>query len=153
MAAGCEICERIPRLTPDNPYLIAELGTGYAVLADNQIYTGYTIFLAKRCVPELHELGRDERRRFLDEMADVAEAVYRAFAPRKLNYELLGNSVAHLHWHLIPRYADDPSPTWPVWSNEAFVSAPCRTGLPPERLAALRDRVRDALAAARAGSA
>ena len=56
-------------------------------------------------------------------MAQVAEAVFRAFAPRKLNYELLGNSEAHLHWHLFPRYADDPNPLWPVWNNEAFMQA------------------------------
>ena len=110
MSGGCEICERIARFTPQNPYLIAELSTGYAVLADNKHYPGYTIFVAKQCVPELHDLAPDVRSRFLQEMAQVAEAVFRAFQPRKLNYELLGNSVTHLHWHLVPRYADDPNP-------------------------------------------
>ena len=44
MSGGCGICERIARFTPsaglrtrpENPYLIAELTTGHAVLADNQ---------------------------------------------------------------------------------------------------------------------
>jgi diadenosine tetraphosphate (Ap4A) HIT family hydrolase len=31
----------------------------------------------------------------------------------KLNYELLGNSLPHLHTHVIPRFADDPRPGWP----------------------------------------
>jgi diadenosine tetraphosphate (Ap4A) HIT family hydrolase len=31
----------------------------------------------------------------------------------KLNYDLLGNSLPHLHTHLVPRYADDPRPGWP----------------------------------------
>jgi diadenosine tetraphosphate (Ap4A) HIT family hydrolase len=145
MPEGCEICERIARFTADNPYLIAELETGYAVLADNQYYRGYTIFLAKQCVPELHDLPPDVRARFLTEMAQVAEAVFRAFEPRKLNYELLGNSVSHLHWHLVPRYADDPNPQWPIWSNKAFVDAPRRTEIDPEELASLRERVRRAL--------
>ncbi|MHB8685392.1 MAG: HIT family protein [Dehalococcoidia bacterium] len=151
-AADCEICDRIAGFAPENPYLIAELETGYAVLADNQYYDGYTIFLAKRCVPELHELPPDERARFLGEMALVAEAVFRAFTPRKLNYELLGNSVAHLHWHLIPRYVDDPNPRWPVWSNEAFHQAPHRTPIEPERLRERRVRVQRALAEVRASS-
>ena len=148
MSGGCEICERIARFTGKNPYLIAELSTGYAVLADNQYYPGYTIFVAKQCVPELHDLPPDVRSRFLEEMAQVAEAVFRAFAPRKLNYELLGNSVSHLHWHLLPRYADDPNPRWPVWNNEAFLSAsggPRRTPIAPARLAELRERVQRAL--------
>jgi len=25
--------------------------------------------------------------------------------------------VAHLHWHLFPRYADDPNPTRPTWEH------------------------------------
>jgi diadenosine tetraphosphate (Ap4A) HIT family hydrolase len=146
MTDDCEICDRIARFTEANPYLIAELESGYAVLGDNQHYPGYTIFLSKQCVPELHELPPDLRSRFLDEMALVAEAVFRAFTPRKLNYELLGNGVSHLHWHLFPRYADDPNPRWPVWNNEAFREAPRRTPMDSEHLRDLRERVRQALA-------
>jgi diadenosine tetraphosphate (Ap4A) HIT family hydrolase len=149
VTAGCEICERIARFTPDNPYLIAELDTGYAVLGDNQYYRGYAIFLSKRCVPELHALPPDVRPRFLEEMALVAAAVFRAFSPRKLNYELLGNSVPHLHWHIFPRYEDDPNPQWPVWSNRAFLEAARQTDIDPAELASLRARVREALASVR----
>ena len=31
----------------------------------------------------------------------------------KLNYDILGNSLPHLHTHVMPRYADDPKPGWP----------------------------------------
>jgi diadenosine tetraphosphate (Ap4A) HIT family hydrolase len=31
----------------------------------------------------------------------------------KLNYDVLGNSLPHLHTHVVPRYADDPRPGWP----------------------------------------
>jgi diadenosine tetraphosphate (Ap4A) HIT family hydrolase len=145
MADGCEICDRVARFTDDNPYLIAELDSGYAVLGDNQHYPGYTIFLSKHCVPELHALPPGMRSLFLEDMALVAEAVFRAFRPRKLNYELLGNSVPHLHWHLFPRYEDDPNPAWPVWNNPAFIEAVRRTAIEPERLRELRERVRQSL--------
>jgi diadenosine tetraphosphate (Ap4A) HIT family hydrolase len=138
-------------MTAENPYLVREMGTGFVVLADNQHYPGYTIFLSKTCVPELHDLAPDVRSRFLDEMAQVAEAVFRAFAPRKLNYELLGNSVAHLHWHLIPRYDDDSNPQWPVWSNDAFIRSPRLTPIEPAVLAERRERLQrelDAVVAA-----
>jgi diadenosine tetraphosphate (Ap4A) HIT family hydrolase len=141
----CDICLRTARMPADNPYLIAELETGYAVLADNQQIPGYTIFVSKICAPELHELPPPVRSRFLEEMALVAEATFRACAPRKLNYELLGNSVSHLHWHLFPRYADDPNPTWPVWNNEVWMSAARRTPIDPATLASMRDRIRSAL--------
>ena len=146
MPSECETCRRIERMTPDNPYLVAELETGYAVLADNQHLPGYTIFVSKRCVPELHDLSPDIRSRFLDEMALVAEAVFRAFAPRKLNYELLGNSVAHLHWHILPRYEGDPNPQWPVWNNDEFLRAPRITPLDPAELTERRERLQHALA-------
>jgi diadenosine tetraphosphate (Ap4A) HIT family hydrolase len=48
-------------------------------------------------------------------MALVAEAVYKAFKPKKLNYELEGNSDHHLHWHLFPRYGTDPHPETVTW--------------------------------------
>jgi diadenosine tetraphosphate (Ap4A) HIT family hydrolase len=153
MPDRCEVCERIAKFTPDNPYLIAELSTGYAVLADNQHIPGYTIFVARTCVPELHDLPPNERSRFLEEMAQVAEAVFRAFAPRKLNYELLGNSVSHLHWHLFPRYAGDANPQWPVWNNQAFLAVPRVTPIEPERLAELRGSVQRALGEIRNASA
>ena len=146
MPSDCEICRRIERMTPENPYLVAELETGYAVLADNQHIPGYTIFVSKTCVPELHDLSPGVRSRFLNEMALVAEAVFRAFAPRKLNYELLGNSVAHLHWHIFPRYEDDPNPQWPVWNNDEFLRAPRATPLDPAQLGDRRERLQRALA-------
>lgn len=48
-------------------------------------------------------------------MAQVAKAVYFAFHPDKLNYELLGNGDPHMHWHIFPRYKTDPNFKSPVW--------------------------------------
>lgn len=112
----CFICERIALIKKgENPYFVKELQTGYVVLGDYQYYKGYTLFLSKHHAYELHELPDKEMKLFLEEMAQVAKAVYQAFKPAKLNYELLGNGVPHLHWHLFPRYQDDPTPQSPVW--------------------------------------
>jgi len=95
--------------------LIKELTTGYAVISKFQYYKGYTLFLSKEHVSELHNLKPEKRSLFLEEMSKVAEAVYGAVKPDKLNYELLGNGQPHLHWHIIPRYRTDPEFKSPVW--------------------------------------
>ena len=115
----CFICDRIKLIKEnDNPYFVKEFSTGFAVIGDNQYYRGLTLFLAKDHVGELHELSKEKRDRFLSEMADVAASVYRAFHPRKINYELLGNKDMHAHWWIIPRYIDDPEPGMPIWVRD-----------------------------------
>ena len=37
----------------------------------------------------------------------------RHYRPLKMNYEVLGNALPHLHTHLVPRYLDDPAPGRP----------------------------------------
>lgn len=112
----CLICSRIESIKKqENPYFVKELETGYVVLGDFQFYKGYTLFLSKVHVNELHELDEELRVKFLEEMALVAEAVYKSFQPLKLNYELLGNGDSHLHWHIFPRHKDDPNPKSPIW--------------------------------------
>lgn len=113
----CEVCKRIAMIRDGrNPHFVIELETGYVVLNDYQRYEGYTLFLCKKHVFELHQLTKEYSQKYLLEMRLVAEAVWKAFRPRKLNYELLGNSEPHLHWHIIPRYKDDPQKIHPIWS-------------------------------------
>lgn len=111
----CLVCQRINLIKKNkNIFFVKELKTGYVVLADYQYFYGYTIFLSKIHTNELYKLD-EERDLFLKEMSIVAESVIKAFKPKKLNYELLGNSDSHLHWHLIPRYGTDPKPDQPIW--------------------------------------
>lgn len=114
---NCGICSWIGEIKENPDYLIKELSTGYAVLSKYQYehYRGYTLFLCKQHVGELHELDNNFKLEFLKEMSQVAEAVYKAFKPDKLNYELLGNAEPHLHWHIFPRYKDDPNFIRPIW--------------------------------------
>lgn len=113
----CMVCERIDWIKNDkNPYFVKELNTGYVVIGDHQRIKGYTLFLCKEHATELHFLEPDFRDKFLHEMAIVAEAVYNAFKPDKLNYELLGaGSGVHMHWHLFPRRKGDTETGGPVW--------------------------------------
>jgi diadenosine tetraphosphate (Ap4A) HIT family hydrolase len=84
----------------------------YLVRAD--IQRGLTIAVFRgRHVVEPTELSDAEAAAYGREVLRVARALEAAFAPIKLNYDVLGNSVPHLHTHIVPRYADDPRPGWP----------------------------------------
>jgi len=114
--SNCLICSRIQQIKRGtNPYFIAELETGYVVAGDHQFFKGYTLFLCKQHISELHQLDKSFKQKYLIEMSLVAESVFKSFRPEVLNYEALGNSESHLHWHIFPRYADDPNPKGPIW--------------------------------------
>lgn len=104
----CLICERIELIKQGkNPHFVKELETGYVVIGDGQYFKGYTLFLAKEHVTELHQMEYETKIKFLEEMSIVQEAVAKAFQAEKMNIELLGNGDAHVHWHLFPRKTGD----------------------------------------------
>lgn len=143
----CLICDRIAAIREErNPYLVAELETGYAVIGDHQYFEGYTLFLCKKHVRELHHLEADFKARYLVEMSLVAEAAQRAFGADKMNIELLGNGDAHLHWHLFPRRSTEPNPRHPVWwtKREEMYADAVRPDEP--KLAALKSKLHEELA-------
>lgn len=113
----CLVCQRIEMTKKgENPYFVKELVTGYVVLGDVQRFKGYTLFLCKEHATELHFLETEFRNKYLQEMSVVAEAVYNAFHPDKLNYELLGvGNAMHMHWHIFPRNEGDTPMKGPVW--------------------------------------
>lgn len=78
------------------------------------IQRGYTVVIWRgRHVTEPTELAPEEAAVYGSEVLYVARAIESYFLPVKTNYNVLGNSVPHLHTHIIPRYADDPRPGWP----------------------------------------
>jgi diadenosine tetraphosphate (Ap4A) HIT family hydrolase len=96
---------------------VGDLPASVVILGHDQFYRGYTVVIARTHATELYHLSDGERAQYLDDMVRVARAIDHAFKPRKMNYECLGNTVAHLHWHLFPRYADDPTPLRPIWEH------------------------------------
>ncbi len=114
--ADCHFCRKLSHLSslpPDE--LVWQFPHSVALLGPWQYYLGYCILVARRHASELHHLPDPERLAYLDEMCLLANAIADVFRPRKLNYELLGNQVPHLHWHLFPRYDHDPEVLKPVW--------------------------------------
>jgi diadenosine tetraphosphate (Ap4A) HIT family hydrolase len=111
---GCAMCgEGRPEETRFGARILAgKLSDAYLQRAD--IQRGYTISIWRgRHVAEPTELEADEAAAYWLEVLNVARALEQHLQPVKMNYDLLGNSLPHLHTHLVPRYADDPRPGWP----------------------------------------
>ena len=76
-----------------------------------------------RHVAEPTELSAEEASGYWQDVLDVARAIEAQYRPLKLNIEMLGNSVPHLHTHVRPRYADDGAPMGPLPHSEGAVFA------------------------------
>ena len=79
---------------------------------------GYTVAIWNgRHVSEPTQLGREEAGGYWRETLRVGRAVEQGFEHAKMNYQMLGNTVPHLHAHIVPRPWLDPAPHRPLpWS-------------------------------------
>lgn len=68
---------------------------------------GYVCVVAKRHVVEPYQLPRDEQAAFWSDVMFAAERVAALLGPIKINYEIHGNSLPHLHAHIYPRFRGD----------------------------------------------
>jgi len=105
------------RWETDADLRIAELEHSCVILNRDQFFPGYTLLFTKEHVTELFHLDRVLRIAHLEEVNRVAQAVYDAFSPTKINYELLGNMVPHIHWHIVPRFDTEPFWPRPIWAE------------------------------------
>lgn len=100
---------------PNAALFIGDCGASRAYLFDDQFFRGWTVLVLKAHATELFTLSPNIRAQLMDEVSAVAQSLAMVYAARKINYELLGNQLPHIHWHLIPRCQDDPAPLEPVW--------------------------------------
>lgn len=108
-------------LRGENPLVMARMRSGFAVIGDTQHLPGYSLLLTDDpSVNHLTDLDWERRKEFLFDLSLLGEAVERACRHdglRRINYEVLGNSIPILHGHVHARY-DWESPDkigGPVW--------------------------------------
>jgi ATP adenylyltransferase len=113
----CPFCH--PR--PDsNEYwlLVQQLSAGTLYLDRNQTYRGKSLLIFdRRHVTGLEKLSTDEFLEFTSDLRVAAHAVASFCAPDLMNYASLGNVIPHLHWHIIPRYGNDPRWGKPIYTT------------------------------------
>ena len=105
----CPICARGAPLD-----VIAELEATWVTAEAEAPLPGYVCVVSKHHVVEPFELPAPELDAFWREAMLVARAVHRLLAPAKLNYEIHGNTIPHLHMHVYPRFRGDPYEGGPI---------------------------------------
>jgi diadenosine tetraphosphate (Ap4A) HIT family hydrolase len=111
-------CPMCSRWHADSDLRIVELPHSYVILNRDQFFPGYTLLFTKVHATELFHLDRDVRAALMEEVSAVAQALFSVYAPAKINYELLGNMVPHIHWHIVPRFASETLWPRPIWAEQ-----------------------------------
>jgi diadenosine tetraphosphate (Ap4A) HIT family hydrolase len=108
--AGCELCElNVPTVVDTDKFAV--------ILVDDANYPGFARVIWKDHVREVSDLADEDRLLLNDAVYKLELAVRDVMQPLKVNVASLGNVVPHLHWHVIPRYADDAHFPAPVWAQ------------------------------------
>lgn len=83
---------------------IGKLSVSTVFLFKEQTYRGRCNVVYKDHVKELFQLDEDELNAYMKDVKKVAEAINKAFQPNKINYGAYGDTLHHLHMHLVPKY-------------------------------------------------
>jgi diadenosine tetraphosphate (Ap4A) HIT family hydrolase len=116
-AAACPLCN------PSNETVLWRNALLRVIQVDDPHYPGFCRAIVNRHVKEMTDLLAAERAQVMDAVWTVEAVLRELLAPDKINLASLGNVVPHLHWHVIPRFADDRHFPDPVWA------APRRDGV------------------------
>lgn len=85
--------------------------------AEGSAFPGYCRVIWRAHVAEMTDLDPGSRRHLMNVVFAVETAVRALSAPDKINLATLGNTVPHLHWHVIPRWLDDSHFPAAIWAN------------------------------------
>jgi diadenosine tetraphosphate (Ap4A) HIT family hydrolase len=126
---SCPVCELITTAKAEDEHgiAVADLPFSRLFLAKNQYVLGYCVLMCRKHVIEPHELTAEERAKYFGDLALVGKGLQAAFKADKMNYNILGNVIPHLHVHLLPRYFTDSAPNRPIdpglKGHEVYLSA------------------------------
>ncbi|MCR5109186.1 MAG: HIT family protein [Lachnospiraceae bacterium] len=85
---------------------IAELPMSKVILFKEQSHKGRCIVACKRHVDDISDLSREDRIQYMEDVSHVAEVIHKLFKPDKINFGAYGDTMHHLHFHLVPKYKD-----------------------------------------------
>jgi diadenosine tetraphosphate (Ap4A) HIT family hydrolase len=104
-------------------------------------YLGYLIIEPKRHVAGLEKLNKQESESLGVLISRLSQALIASEDAEHIYLFVLGHHSTHLHYHLVPRYANTPEKWWGIHLDE-WPEAP-RGGI--EEISSLCDRLRSYL--------
>ena len=99
---SCPICQRQKPLD-----VVATLEASWVTMQESAPVPGYACLVSRTHAVELHDLPEDTAFAFMRDARRVSRALLMATGAVKLNYEIHGNTLPHLHMHFFPRYRGD----------------------------------------------
>lgn len=138
---ACDLCDG------DGGRRVAGNERWRVVLIDDADYPGFARVIWNRHVRELTDLAASERSELMTAVFAVEGALRATLAPDKINLASLGNQTPHLHWHVIPRFADDAHFPHPVWAQPQRSAHPQQLAARRALLGALEQAIAAACAA------
>ena len=78
------------------------------VLLDHPDYKGYCRVELINHQKEMTDLDESLQFNIMRCVFKVEEILRKIFNPDKINLASLGNKTPHIHWHIIPRFKEDP---------------------------------------------
>jgi diadenosine tetraphosphate (Ap4A) HIT family hydrolase len=93
-------------------------GFARVVLVADADHPGYCRVILNAHRKEMTDLTELERARLMKVVFTVEKLLLDLLRPDKINLASFGNMVPHLHWHVIPRFADDPHFPNPVFGEK-----------------------------------
>ena len=115
-----------PLCRPDKETVLWSDTRCRVILVDDPDYTGFCRVIWQQHVKEMTDLSEADRVRFMSVVFAVEQVLRESMHPDKINLASLGNQVPHLHWHVIPRFADDAHFPDPVWATRKRDTRPIR---------------------------
>jgi diadenosine tetraphosphate (Ap4A) HIT family hydrolase len=124
--SACPMCEEGRPSETDHGVRVFDGRYLDAYVAKQGAQRGYVVAIWRgRHVTDLIDLTADELAGYWSEVVVVANAMRQHYAPRKINYELLGNFIPHVHTHITARFADgDVRPGAPLPKDRDVVFDP-----------------------------
>ena len=111
---GCLVCNQTPETRPPTERSIADLSVSRLIADSNTCLKGYCCLVLKPHAIEIYDLSDEDSSALMRDVRVASLALKKVTGTVKINYEIHGNTIPHMHMHLYPRQMGDPFENGPV---------------------------------------